>query len=73
MVISAGGTQVAACLRACEAPNQGPSSCRTGYLCRGIRQADGGTAVHGVCTPSCLNVGAVCPLGTLCQASGYCQ
>jgi hypothetical protein len=73
VVVTSGAEQAAACLHTCDAPNQGPSSCRTGYLCRGLRQTDGGLAAKGVCLPSCLNVGAVCPLGTTCQTSGYCQ
>lgn len=73
VLIGSGGAAIAACLRLCDGPNAGPSSCRTGYLCRGIRQPDGGTAPKGVCWPSCLNVGASCPTGTTCQANGYCQ
>lgn len=73
VLVGAGGGQLALCLRLCEAPNGGPSSCRTGYLCLGVRQGDGGLAPQGVCTPSCLNAGAVCPGLTTCQPSGYCQ
>jgi len=36
----------------------------------GLRNA--GVAPKGVCTPSCLNIGAVCPSGTFCQPNGMC-
>lgn len=72
-LLGSGSNQLALCLRLCEAPGQGPSSCRFGYLCRGVQQLDGGQAPKGVCWPSCLNAGASCPTGTLCQPSGYCQ
>jgi hypothetical protein len=72
-IVVGGAVAGAACMHTCEAPQAGPSSCRTGYLCRGLRQADGGLAPRGVCYPSCLNQGAACPTGTTCQTSGYCQ
>jgi hypothetical protein len=73
VLVGTGSMAVAVCLKLCDGPFLGPSNCRTGYLCRGVRQADGGFAAKGVCGPSCLNVGAGCPGATVCQPSGYCE
>ncbi len=60
-----------ACAQSCTGPQQGQGSCRTGYVCRGIRAApDGGPLSTGFCWPSCKTSG--CAAGVTCQASGYC-
>lgn len=57
------------CLSKCSAPNT-VSTCRSGYTCFGITQADGGTG--GVCYRSCTVVG--CASGTTCNTgTGQCQ
>lgn len=65
--------QFAACLRHCQGPESGQADCRQGYVCRGVRRADGGLEPDGVCLPDCRNPGAACPGGTTCADAGYCR
>ncbi|MDP3505626.1 MAG: hypothetical protein Q8S33_35115, partial [Myxococcales bacterium] len=72
----------AACFKACPAPNQGQSTCRTGYICeqRVLNFPDGGRefGATGYCDNRCDVLGAGCgnfPDGgrRQCQSDGYCQ
>jgi hypothetical protein len=63
---------IGACLHSCAAPLQGQSSCRAGYVCRPIRDTDGGFLADGFCWPRCSNPGSSCGTTGTCQATGYC-
>jgi hypothetical protein len=59
------------CVAGCNAPQQGQADCRASYVCRPIREVDGGILPDGFCWPRCDNPGAGC--GALsCQPTGYC-
>jgi hypothetical protein len=63
-----------ACFQSCGAPGQGQSTCRTGYICQAIGQADGGSAPQGYCDGRCDAPGNGCGTGRTCNTStGYCQ
>lgn len=59
------------CYASCPAPWAGQSTCRQGYVCSGLVQADGGAAPSGFCDTSCKVAGAACGAGSYCDA-GYC-
>ncbi len=59
------------CAAGCNAPSTGQADCRAGYVCRPVRDVDGGALPDGFCWPRCNNPGATCGTAT-CLASGYC-
>lgn len=62
------------CFQKCNGPDLGRSSCRTGYVCVGIQDAQMNPLPYGVCFPNCSQPGNSCNQGFSCNTlTGYCE
>jgi hypothetical protein len=70
-VDGSGNPNSASCYSQCAGPGSGQSTCRAGYICSSLTQADGGVESTGICYIPCQFT--VCATGTTCTDAGYCQ
>lgn len=62
------------CFQSCPAPDQGQSSCRSGYVCVGLTDPQMNLLPFGICFPSCTQPGNGCQSPTFCNSfTGQCE
>lgn len=61
------------CFQTCPAPDTGRSTCRLGYVCVGLTDAQQQPLPYGICYPSCTSVGAGCQTGVCNTTTGQCE